>query len=75
MSAHSGAMHVARNRRANVAKSGERPYRSFRGLLEHLATLTQVRFVGASADVLMLTEPASGQRQASTFSAPRSRSP
>jgi hypothetical protein len=43
-----------------------RPYRSFRGLLEHLATLprNQVRFAGASADVAMLTEPTSTQRQA-----------
>jgi hypothetical protein len=43
-----------------------RPYRSFRGLLDHLATLTrnQVRFGGASADVPMLTEPTSAQRQA-----------
>jgi hypothetical protein len=42
------------------------PYRSFRGLLEHLATLTrnQVRFAGATADVPMLTEPTSAQRQA-----------
>jgi hypothetical protein len=43
-----------------------RPYRSFRGLLEHLATLTrnQVRFAGATATVPMLTEPTSVQRQA-----------
>jgi hypothetical protein len=43
-----------------------RPYRSFRGLLEHLATLTrnQVRFASASADVPMLTEPTSTQRDA-----------
>jgi len=43
-----------------------RPYRSFRGLLEHLATLTrnQVRFAGATADVPMLTEPTSAQREA-----------
>jgi hypothetical protein len=43
-----------------------RPYRSFRGLLEHLATLTrnQVRFAGAPADVPMLTEPTSAQREA-----------
>jgi hypothetical protein len=43
-----------------------RPYRSFRGLLGHLATLTrnQVRFAGATADVPMLTEPTSEQRQA-----------
>jgi hypothetical protein len=43
-----------------------RPYRSFRGLLEHLATLTrnQVRFTGAPATVPMLTEPTSTQRDA-----------
>jgi hypothetical protein len=42
------------------------PYRSFRGLLEHLATLTrnQVRFAGAPATVPMLTEPTSTQRDA-----------
>ena len=43
-----------------------RPYRSFRGLLAHLATLTrnQVRFAGATATVPMLTEPTSVQRDA-----------
>jgi hypothetical protein len=43
-----------------------RPYRSFRGLLGHLATLTrnQVRIAGATADVPMLTEPTSAQREA-----------
>ena len=43
-----------------------RPYRSFRGLLGHLATLTrnQVRFAGAKATVPMLAEPASAQREA-----------
>jgi len=43
-----------------------RPYRSFRGLLEHLATLTrnQVRFAGAATTVSMLTEPTSTQRMA-----------
>ncbi len=43
-----------------------RPYRSFRGLLAHLATLTrnQVRFAGAPATVPMLTEPTSAQREA-----------
>ena len=43
-----------------------RPYRSFRGLLEHLATLTrnQVRFAGATATMPMLAEPTSAQRQA-----------
>jgi hypothetical protein len=42
------------------------PYRSFRGLLEHLATLTrnQVRFTGTQATISMLTEPTSAQRQA-----------
>jgi hypothetical protein len=42
------------------------PYRSFRGLLEHLATLTrnQVRFAGTRATVPMLTEPTSTQREA-----------
>jgi hypothetical protein len=43
-----------------------RPYRSFRGLLGHLATLTrnQVRFAGTAATVPVLTEPTSEQRQA-----------
>jgi len=43
-----------------------RPYRSFRGLLGHLATLTrnQVRFAGTGTGVPMLTEPTSEQRQA-----------
>jgi len=43
-----------------------RPYRSFRGLLEHLATLTrnQVRFTGTTATVPMLAEPTSTQREA-----------
>ena len=42
------------------------PYRSFRGLLEHLATLTrnQVRYTGTRVAVPMLTEPTSAQRQA-----------
>jgi hypothetical protein len=43
-----------------------RPYRSFRGLLAHLATLTrnQVRFAGATTTVPMLAEPTSEQREA-----------
>jgi hypothetical protein len=43
-----------------------RPYRSFRGLPDHLATLTrnQVRFAGTAATVPVLTEPTSEQRQA-----------
>ena len=42
------------------------PYRSFRGLLEHLATLTrnQVRYAGTQVSIPMLTEPTSTQRQA-----------
>jgi hypothetical protein len=42
------------------------PYRSFRGLLEHLATLTrnQVRYTGTQVTVPMLTEPTGTQRQA-----------
>ena len=43
-----------------------RPYRSFRALLDHLATLTrnQVRFAGTSATIAMLAEPTSIQREA-----------
>jgi hypothetical protein len=43
-----------------------RRYRSFRGLLEHLATLTrnQVRFGGTGTEVPVLAEPTSEQRQA-----------
>ncbi len=43
-----------------------RPYRGFRGLLAHLATLTrnEVRFAGASTTVPMLAEPTSAQRDA-----------
>jgi hypothetical protein len=42
------------------------PYRSFRGLIKHLATLTrnQVRFTGTRATVPMLAEPTSTQREA-----------
>jgi hypothetical protein len=60
-----------RSSRAQAKASGQhdpagRPYRSFRGLLEHLATLTrnQVRFAGTQATVPMLTEPTSAQRDA-----------
>jgi hypothetical protein len=43
-----------------------RPYRSFRGLLEHLATLArnQVRFTGTAVTVPVLTEPTSAQQEA-----------
>ena len=42
------------------------PYHTFRGLLEHLATLTrnQVRFAGTQATIPMLAEPTSTQREA-----------
>jgi hypothetical protein len=42
------------------------PYRSFRGLLDHLATLTrnQVRFAGTRLTIAMLAEPTSQQRHA-----------
>jgi len=60
-----------RSARAQAKASGQRdpagrPHRSFRGLLEHLATLTrnQVRFTGAQVTVPMLTEPTSAQREA-----------
>ena len=50
---------------ASTTQTG-RPYRSFRGLLGHLATLTrnQVRFAGTRATVPMLAEPTSTQRDA-----------
>ena len=46
-----------------------RPYRSFRGLIEHLATLTrnQVRYTGTQVTIAMLTEPTSTQREAFTL--------
>jgi hypothetical protein len=60
-----------RSAAAQAKASGQRdpagqPYYSFRGLLEHLATLTrnQVRFTGTQVAVPMLTEPTSTQRQA-----------
>jgi hypothetical protein len=42
------------------------PYRGFRGLLAHLATLTrnQVRYTGTDVTIAMLAEPTSAQRQA-----------
>ena len=43
-----------------------KPLRSFRGLLDHLATLTrnQVRYPGASTDVPVLADPTTDQRRA-----------
>jgi hypothetical protein len=42
------------------------PYRDFRGLLDHLATLTrnQIRYRGTTTDIPMLTEPTGDQRHA-----------
>jgi len=63
-----------RSAAAQAKASGQRdpagqPYRSFRGLLEHLATLTrnQVRFAGTRVTVPMLTEPTTAQREAFTL--------
>jgi hypothetical protein len=60
-----------RSTRAQAKASGQhdpagRPYHSFRGLIEHLATLTrnQVRFAGTRATVPVLAEPTSTQREA-----------
>ena len=52
------------------------PYRSFRGLLDHLATLTrnQVRFTGTPPCRCSPSRPATSARP-STSSASRSRSP
>ena len=48
------------------ARPGRPTLRSFRALLDHLATLTrnQVRFTGTRATIPMLTEPTTAQRQA-----------
>jgi hypothetical protein len=71
---HAPANPVAPARRSAAAQAkasyqygpAGQPYHSFRGLLDHLATLTrnQVRFTGAPATVPMLTEPTSTQREA-----------
>ncbi len=60
-----------RSARAQAKASFQRdesghPYRSFRGLLAHLATLTrnQVRLAGTQATVPMLAEPTPDQRHA-----------
>jgi hypothetical protein len=57
---------AARAKASRQRDQAGRPYRSFRGLLTHLATLTrnQVRFAGATATVPMLAEPTSAQRDA-----------
>ena len=60
-----------RSPEAHAKASGQhdpagQPYRSFSGLLEHLATLTlnHVRFPGASAEIPMLAEATPAQRRA-----------
>jgi hypothetical protein len=60
-----------RSARAQAKASGQhdpagRPYHSFRGLLDHLATLTrnQVQFAGTRATIPVLAEPTSVQREA-----------
>jgi hypothetical protein len=65
---------ASRSAAAQAKASGQhdpsgRPYRSFRGLLDHLATLTrnQVRFTGTQVTIAMLTEPTSVQREAFTL--------
>ena len=62
---------ASRSAAAQAKASGQhdpagRPYHSFRGLLEHLATLTrnQVRYTGTDVTIAMLAEPTSTQRQA-----------
>jgi hypothetical protein len=57
---------AARAKASRQHDQAGRRYRSFRGLLTHLATLTrnQVRFAGAPATVPMLAEPTSELREA-----------
>ena len=57
---------AAQAKASNQYDPAGQPYYSFRGLLDHLATLTrnQVRFTGTTATVPMLAEPTSAQRQA-----------
>jgi len=62
---------ASRSAAAQAKASGQhdpagQPYRSFRGLLEHLATLTrnQVRYTGTQVTIAMLAEPTPAQRQA-----------
>ena len=61
--------HARRSAAADAARRHDqdgRTYRSFRGLLEHLATLTRnrVRFGGTGTEIPVLAEPTSAQRQA-----------
>jgi len=68
---HNPVAPARRSAAAQAKASGQydpagQPYRSFRGLLAHLATLTrnQIRFTGTRTDVPMLAEPTSTQREA-----------
>ncbi len=68
---HNPVTPARRSAAAQAKASGQhdpagRPYHSFRGLIEHLATLTrnQVRFAGTRATVPVLAEPTSTQREA-----------
>jgi hypothetical protein len=60
---------AAQSKASSQHDAAGRPYRSFRGLLDHLATLArnQVRFTGTQVTVPMLTEPTSAQREAFTL--------
>ncbi len=58
---------TAADRKASAQRDEHgNPYRSFGGLLDHLATLTrnQVRFHGTDTDLPILAEPTTDQRQA-----------
>jgi hypothetical protein len=57
---------AARAKASSQHDPAGQPYRSFRGLIEHLATLTrnQVRYTGTQVTIAMLAEPTSAQRQA-----------
>jgi hypothetical protein len=69
---HDNPVAAARRSAAAQAKASYQhdpagqPYRSFRSLLKHLATLTrnQVRYTGTQVTIAMLTEPTRAQRQA-----------
>jgi hypothetical protein len=69
---HDNPVAPVRRSQAAAAKAARqhdqdgRAYRSFRGLLAHLATLTrnQVRFGGTGTEIPVLAEPTSEQRQA-----------
>jgi hypothetical protein len=62
---------ASRSAAAQAKASGQhdpagQPYRSFRGLLDHLATMTrnQIRYTGTDVTIAMLAEPTRTQRHA-----------